>query len=130
MFLTLKKLLVVYDLVLGRFWVFGICSCNFEVDWSLFLLLLFLFFVSRAKTIQNKVSQNVTRSVEELLAIIKGLKEELIRLKVYCTSLDRHILGLKSGEIDLSEDTPVRFRFPFRSPNTSLNIMKPPSCTS
>merc|ERR1712137_958431 len=66
-----------------------------------------LRFGARAKTIQNKVSQNVKRSVEELMAIINALKGELIRLKTYCVSLESHIRSVQSGEVDISAPIPT-----------------------
>ena len=61
----------------------------------------------RAKTIQNKVTQNVKRSVEELLVIINSLKGELVKMKRYCVTLEQHIREVQAGKIAPTAALPV-----------------------
>ena len=56
-----------------------------------------LRFASRAKTIKNKVTVNQHRSTEELMAIIKKLKIEIVRMRKYSSYLE--------GRLALLDDT-------------------------
>ena len=65
-----------------------------------------LRFGARAKTIQNKVSQNVQRSAEELMIIVQTLKSELMKMRRYSSRLEKQIAYMKSPEYDPSKPLP------------------------
>lgn len=45
------------------------------------------------------------------MAIINALKGELIRMKQYCLSLEKHIRSVQSGDLDATAPIPVRLSF-------------------
>lgn len=78
-----------------------------------------LRFGARAKTIQNKVSQNVQRSAEELMIIVQTLKSELLKMRRYSSQLEKQIAYMKSPEYDPSKPMPKELlaSAPVRTPS-------------